>query len=77
MHLRRMSSRRNRGPESWNIGTTIHDPTIDFATLAKSMGVWSEGPIGDPADLGAALDRAIAVVRRGKPALLDVLTQPR
>ena len=41
------------------------------------MGVYAEGPIDDPKDLGAALKRAIAVVKRGEPALLDVVTQPR
>ncbi|TPG39608.1 thiamine pyrophosphate-binding protein [Sphingomonas koreensis] len=77
MHIRRMSARRNRGADTWNVGTVITDPPVDFAALAKSMGVWGEGPIDDPARLGAALDRALAVVRSGKPALLDVHTQPR
>ena len=77
MHLKRMSSRRNRGPETWAVGTTILEPNIDFAAMAKSMGVWAEGPIDDPARLGAAIDRALAVVRAGKPAVLDVITQPR
>ena len=77
MHLKRMSSRRNRGPESWGVGTVITGPEVDFAALARSMGVWAEGPIADPAKLGDALDRALVVVKSGKPALLDVLTQPR
>jgi acetolactate synthase-1/2/3 large subunit len=77
MHLKRMSSRRDRGPETWPIGTTLTGPDIDFAGLARSMGVWSEGPIDDPDQLGNALDRALDVVKQGKPALLDVLTQPR
>ena len=77
MHLKRMSSRRNRGPTSWNVGTVITGPDVDFATLARSMSVWAEGPIDDPARLGPALDRALAVVKSGKPALLDVVTQPR
>lgn len=77
MHLKRIANRRDRGPESWDIGTTITDPNIDYAGLARSMGVWAEGPIDDPARLGAALDRALAVTRSGKPALVDVVTQPR
>jgi hypothetical protein len=39
--------------------------------------VYAEGPIDNPKDLGPALRRAIAVVKRGEPALLDVVTQPR
>jgi hypothetical protein len=41
------------------------------------MGVYAEGPIENPADLAPALKRAIAVVKRGEPALVDVVTQPR
>ena len=36
-----------------------------------------EGPIANPKDLGPALKRAIAVVKKGQPALLDVVSQPR
>jgi len=50
---------------------------MDFAKLAQSMGVYAEGPIDNPKDLAPALKRAIAVVKRGEPALLDVVTQPR
>jgi len=45
--------------------------------LAQSMGVHAEGPIERPADLAPALKRAIAVVKRGEPALVDVVTQVR
>jgi hypothetical protein len=39
--------------------------------------MFSEGPIENPKDLEPALRRAIEVVKRGEPALVDVLTQPR
>ncbi|MDR5822074.1 thiamine pyrophosphate-dependent enzyme [Caballeronia sp. LZ043] len=77
MHIQRMAGRRDRHPERGRIGTVLQDPPIDYASMAKSMGVWAEGPISSPADLGPALTRAMAQVRSGKPALLDVLTQPR
>jgi acetolactate synthase-1/2/3 large subunit len=77
MHVQRMANRRNRGIDRAWIGTTIDDPTVDFAKLAQSMGVYAEGPITDPKDLGPAIRRAIAVVKRGEPALIDVVTQPR
>ena len=41
------------------------------------MGVYSEGPIESPNDLAPALQRAIEVVKRGEPALVDVVTQVR
>jgi hypothetical protein len=41
------------------------------------MGVHGEGPVTDPKELGPAIGRALAVVARGEPALVDVVTQPR
>lgn len=77
MHLQRMSSRRNRGVDNAHIGTVLDDPAIDFARMAQSMGVWAEGPITDPERLAPALTRALNIVKSGRPALLDVVTQPR
>jgi acetolactate synthase-1/2/3 large subunit len=77
MHLQRMANRHNRGVDRAGIGTTITDPDINFAKLAEGMGVYSSGPISDPKDLRAALTKALAVVKRGEPALIDVVTQPR
>ncbi|HEX3485516.1 MAG TPA: thiamine pyrophosphate-dependent enzyme [Micropepsaceae bacterium] len=77
MHVQRMAQRNERGIERAHIGTTMDNPNIDFATLAKSMGVYSQGPISNPADVGAAIQRAIAVVKKGEPALIDVVSQPR
>jgi thiamine pyrophosphate-dependent acetolactate synthase large subunit-like protein len=77
MHIQRMAAWHDRGIDRAHIGTTITDPFIDYATLAKSMGMWAEGPITDPAAVGPALKRAIAVVKQGMPALVDVVCQPR
>ena len=77
MHVQRIAQRNQRGIDRAHIGTTIDNPNIDFAGLAKSLGVYSEGPIDNPADLGPALSRAMAVVRKGEPAVVDVVSQPR
>jgi thiamine pyrophosphate-dependent acetolactate synthase large subunit-like protein len=77
MHLQRMANRHNRGIERASIGTTLEDPNIDYSKLAQSMGLYAEGPITNPKDLSGALKRAIAAVKRGEPALVDVVTQPR
>jgi thiamine pyrophosphate-dependent acetolactate synthase large subunit-like protein len=74
MGFQRIANRRMRGIDTAHIGTTLREPFIDYATVAKGLGVYAEGPISDPKDLGPALKRAIAVVKRGEPALLDVLT---
>ena len=77
MHLQRMASRHNRGITRAHIGTTIEDPNVDFAKIAQGMGVHAQGPITNPHDLGPALKRALEVVKRGEPSLIDVVTQPR
>jgi len=81
MHVQRLSNRRNRvanlGITSGPVGTSIENPDIDYAKLASSMGWWSTGPVKDPKDLGPALKRAVAAVKAGEPALVDVWMQPR
>lgn len=77
MHVQRMADRHNRGVDRAGIGCTFTDPNMDYAKLAQSMGWYAEGPIDNPNDLGPAIRRALAVVKRGEPALLDVITQPR
>jgi acetolactate synthase-1/2/3 large subunit len=77
MHLQRMGNRRNRGVDRAHIGNEIDNPAIDYAKLAQAMGWYAEGPIANPDDLGPSLARAIAAVKRGQPALVDVVTQAR
>jgi len=77
MYVQDMAARAERGIDRANIGTAITDPNIDYALMAKAYGMYSAGPIQNPADLGPAIRRAIEVVKRGEPALIDVLTQPR
>jgi acetolactate synthase-1/2/3 large subunit len=81
MHVQRLSNFRNRvaniGNDLGPIGTSIMNPDIQYHDLAKSMGWWAKGPITDPADLGPAIKEAVAVVKSGQPALVNVLTQPR
>jgi len=77
MQIQIMAGRHNRGITRAAIGNTLVDPPIDYAKLAQSMGMHGEGPIADPKDLAPAIRRAIEVVKRGDPALVDVLTQPR
>jgi len=77
MQMQAIANRRQRGVDRAGIGCRISDPNIDYATVAKGMGVYSEGPIENPNDLGPALRRAVAVVKRGEPALVDVVSQGR
>jgi thiamine pyrophosphate-dependent acetolactate synthase large subunit-like protein len=77
MHLQRMANRHNRSPYTYEIGNVLKNPDIDFAKMAQSMGWYAEGPITDPGDIREAVTRALAVVKGGEPALLDIVQQPR
>ena len=77
MHVQRMANRHNRGIDRAGIGTTFEDPAMDYTKIAQGFGVYAEGPISEPSELAPAIARALAVVKSGHPALLDVVTQPR
>jgi acetolactate synthase-1/2/3 large subunit len=47
------------------------DPPMDFAKEAEAAGAYGEN-VRDPADLDGALQRALAQVRSGKPAVVAV-----
>lgn len=77
MFMQRAASERNRDPDRAKIGTTLLEPNIDYAKMAQGYGMHGEGPIDDPAQLVPALRRGLEHVKRGEPALVDVVTQPR
>jgi len=77
MFVADMAARAQRDVSRVDIGNAITNPNIDYATMAKAYGMFSVGPIENPTDLGPALKRAIDVVKRGEPALVDVVSQPR
>ena len=81
MQLQRMAALHRRPPDTGLIGNEIDNPAIDHAMLAQAHGASAEGPIVDRTQLKPALQRALqralAVVKSGRPALLDVVCQPR
>jgi thiamine pyrophosphate-dependent acetolactate synthase large subunit-like protein len=77
MFVQQMASERNRGADRAHIGTTLGEPNIDYAKMAQAYGMYAEGPIEDPKELGPAIGRSIERVKRGEPALIDVVSQPR
>jgi thiamine pyrophosphate-dependent acetolactate synthase large subunit-like protein len=77
MFVQRSCNRHRRGENRAHIGTAITDPNISYSAMAGAYGMYAEGPIHNPADLGPAIRRGLERVRNGEPALIDVLTQPR
>lgn len=76
-HQIRMARLRGTDLDKAHIGMDLFGPEPDFGALARSMGVWGEGPVEDPKDVRGALTRALEVVKSGKPALVDTITRHR
>jgi thiamine pyrophosphate-dependent acetolactate synthase large subunit-like protein len=75
-HQEKVAITRGRPVENKGIGMRMESPPVDFATLAKSFGIFSEGPIVDPTNIQPAVRRALKVVKEErKPALVDVIIQ--
>jgi acetolactate synthase-1/2/3 large subunit len=76
-HQIRMARLRGTDETKAHIGMDLYGPEPDFGKLARSMGIYGEGPIEDPKDIRPALLRALEQVKKGKPALIDTVTQHR
>jgi thiamine pyrophosphate-dependent acetolactate synthase large subunit-like protein len=77
-HQHHMAVTRDRPLENVGEGIHLRDPDTDFVSLARAFNVEGFGPVTDPTALRPILERAIRVVRsEGRPALVDVITQPR
>ena len=77
MYIELFGAKFDRGLENSDIGTAISGPNIDYAKIAAGYGLYAEGPIQDPSQLGPAIKRGIERVKAGEPALIDVVMQPR
>jgi thiamine pyrophosphate-dependent acetolactate synthase large subunit-like protein len=77
MFVQQQASLHNRGADRCHIGTKLTNPNIDYSKMAAAYGIYGEGPITEPKDLSAAFKRGIERVKKGEPALIDVITQPR
>jgi acetolactate synthase I/II/III large subunit len=76
-HQERMAKWRQRPVENKGIGIRIEDPAPDLAAISRALSVDAFGPIAEPDQLGSTLDKAITIVEGGKPAVVDIITQPR
>jgi thiamine pyrophosphate-dependent acetolactate synthase large subunit-like protein len=68
---------RKRPPENKTVAMRMQNPEVDFAAIAKTFGLHGEGPIKSAGDLPGAFSRAIAAVKEGQLAVVDVRTETR
>ena len=75
-HQERVAHTRDRDVSRKWIGLRIDDPAPDLAVLARGQGLEGIGPITDLKDLAQALRDAVALVKSGKPVVVDVIVRP-
>jgi acetolactate synthase-1/2/3 large subunit len=76
-HQLAITNMRQRSLDNVGVGVSLDRPATDFATLARSFGLYGEGPIVNAEEIRPALERGLKVVKEGKLALIDTVTQPR
>ena len=76
-HQEKIALERDRPLENKVVGMRMEKPPVDFAELARSFGLFGEGPVVEPDAIRPALERALKVVKEeSRPALVDVIIQP-
>ena len=76
VHQERVARARNRPVENKWIGQRLSDPDIDLAAMGQAQGAIGFGPVTDAADLPDVLADAVAAVRAGAVAVVDVRVLP-
>lgn len=77
LHQAAVAGERGRPEDNRGIGIRLEAPDIDYAAMAKGMGVHAIGPVTMARDVAAAVEAALAVVKTGRPALVDIVTKGR
>lgn len=76
LHQERVAQQRQRRVENRWIGMRMSDPSFDLAMLARGQGAVGIGPVKTVAELAPALKQAVAEVRKGAFAVVDVHVAP-
>jgi acetolactate synthase I/II/III large subunit len=77
-HQERLARQRGTPMERASIGMAIDEPAPDFAAIARGFGWWADGPVIDPHRVRDAVRKAADhVLGTGRPALVDVVCQPK
>ncbi|MQA13268.1 MAG: thiamine pyrophosphate-binding protein [Pseudonocardiaceae bacterium] len=72
LHQDRVARLRDRPVANAHIGMRMQGPDPDLAQLARGQGLEGIGPVASPAELPCALQRAVRLVRGGRPTVVDV-----
>jgi thiamine pyrophosphate-dependent acetolactate synthase large subunit-like protein len=74
-HQLAMAAARERSAESVAVGIDMTGPEVQFAALARSLGVHGIGPVTNRRELADAMAQAVPRVNAGEPVLVEVETR--
>lgn len=74
LHQREVAHQRERDVARAHIGQRTHEPDVDLAAIARGFGAWAHDPIDDPEKIAPALHKAIEQVKKGKVAIVEIIT---
>ncbi len=74
LHQREIAEQRRRPVANAHVGQRTYDPDADLAGVARSFGAWATGPIDDPERIAGALQEAVAAVKAGRTAVVEIVT---
>jgi len=76
LHQETVAKRRNRPVSNRWIGQAMTDPILDIAKFVEAQGATGIGPVTDPKDLQAAIEKGVAVLNAGGVAVVDIHVPP-
>ena len=74
LHQREVAHQRDRDPSRAHIGQRTEEPHADIASIARGFGAWAPPRVEDPAKLADVLSEAVARVKQGEIAVVEVIT---
>jgi thiamine pyrophosphate-dependent acetolactate synthase large subunit-like protein len=76
LHQETVARTRGREPANRWIGQRLADPEPDIAKLAEAQGAVGIGPVRKAADVAAAIEKGVAVLKQGGVCVIDFHITP-
>ncbi len=76
LHQESVAKARGRDVRNRWIGLRMDDPMPDIATLARGQGAVGIGPVTRAADVAAALEQGVAILKQGGVCVIDFHVDP-
>ena len=76
LHQDTVARTRGREPKNRWIGLRMENPSPDIAKLAEAQGAVGIGPVTKAADVKAALEKGVAVLKQGGVCVIDFHVDP-